>query len=178
MRLDPRNKTHVSGSSYAWFIFNLNTKQCYSQITHNTHICTDIQHTTILICPLLYDLTLLFTYLENQLLCSWCEYPSTLVPGSLSTVLPLLLHPPQGTPQIKLHIYIDDISNVSRSVWHNPPPPLPLSPRRGLFTVCPYYTVYSAVTPRLRNCLGLPPISFRLVRCGFKLGIGELRCGS
>ncbi len=24
------------GSSYAWFIFNLNTKQCYSQITHDS----------------------------------------------------------------------------------------------------------------------------------------------
>jgi hypothetical protein len=29
---------------------------------------------------------------------SWCEYPSTLVPGLLSNVLHLLLHPPQGTP--------------------------------------------------------------------------------
>ncbi len=48
--------------------------------------------------------------------CSWCEYPSTLVPSLLSTVLPLLLHPPQGTPQIKLHIYIDDINNISRLV--------------------------------------------------------------
>jgi hypothetical protein len=47
---------------------------------------------------------------------SWCEYPSTLVPGLLSTVLPLLLHPPQGTPQIKLHSYKDDINNVSRTV--------------------------------------------------------------
>jgi hypothetical protein len=34
--------------------------------------------------------------------CSWCEYPSTLVPGLLPTVLPLLLHPPRHTPQIKL----------------------------------------------------------------------------
>ncbi len=38
--------------------------------------------------------------------CSWCEYTSTLVPGLLSTVLPLLLRPPQGTQQIKLHIYV------------------------------------------------------------------------
>ncbi len=34
--------------------------------------------------------------------CLWCEYPSTLVPDLLSTVLPLLFHPPQGTPEIKL----------------------------------------------------------------------------
>jgi hypothetical protein len=45
--------------------------------------------------------------------CSWCEYPSTLVPGLLSTVLPLLFRPPQGTPEIKLHIYIDDINNIT-----------------------------------------------------------------
>ncbi len=41
-------------------------------------------------------------------------HPSTLVLGLLSTVLPLLLHPTQGTPQIKLHIYIDNINNISR----------------------------------------------------------------
>ncbi len=45
--------------------------------------------------------------------CSWSEYPSTLVPGLLSTAHPLLLHPPQGIPWIKLHIYIDDINNIS-----------------------------------------------------------------
>ncbi len=49
----------------------------------------------------------------------WCKYPSILVPGLLSTVLPLLLHPPQGTPQINLHIYIDNINNVSYPVGHN-----------------------------------------------------------
>ncbi len=48
--------------------------------------------------------------------CSWCECPSTLVPGLLLTVLPLLLHPPQGTTQIKLHIYIDDSNNISSLV--------------------------------------------------------------
>jgi hypothetical protein len=34
--------TYVSGSSYTWFIFNLNTKQCYSQITHMRYKCTDV----------------------------------------------------------------------------------------------------------------------------------------
>jgi hypothetical protein len=37
-RSDPRNYTHVSGSSYAWLILP-NTKQCYLQITHDgTHM--------------------------------------------------------------------------------------------------------------------------------------------
>jgi hypothetical protein len=35
----------------------------------------------------------------------WCKYPSTLVPGLLSTVLPL-----------QLHIYIDDIKNIGHPV--------------------------------------------------------------
>jgi hypothetical protein len=45
---------------------------------------------------LLYDSTLLFTYLEILLLLFVMrKNPSTLVPGLLSTVLPLLLHPPR-----------------------------------------------------------------------------------
>jgi hypothetical protein len=35
-RMVPRNKTHVACSSCAWFIFNLNTKSCYSQIVYIT----------------------------------------------------------------------------------------------------------------------------------------------
>jgi hypothetical protein len=37
--------------------------------------------------PPFIPVTRFFIYLENQLFCSWCEYPSTLVPG-------LLLLPP------------------------------------------------------------------------------------
>ncbi len=108
-------------------IFNLNTKQCYQQITHNDiHMHRYMCMTTMILyqpTPLLPVLALACTLYMIQPLflltwrscffCSWCEYPSTPVPGLLSTVLPLLLHPPQGTPQIKLHIYIDDIYNIS-----------------------------------------------------------------
>jgi hypothetical protein len=31
---------------------------------------------------------------------------------------PCCLTHPEGTPQIKLHIYIDDINNISRPVWY------------------------------------------------------------
>ncbi len=68
-------------SSYAWFIFNLNTKQCYSQMTHggtHMHRYTSTQQffshpppcfpLLPQFCSLLYGLTPLFTYLENQLL--------------------------------------------------------------------------------------------------------------
>jgi hypothetical protein len=56
--------------------------------------------------PFLYSPTPLFTYLEILLLL--LMVPSTLVPG-----LPLLIRPPQGTLQIKLNIYIDNINNIS-----------------------------------------------------------------
>jgi hypothetical protein len=48
-----------------------------------------------------YVIPFLLTW-RTSFSCSWCGYPSTLVPGLLSTVHPLLLHPPQDTPQIKL----------------------------------------------------------------------------
>jgi hypothetical protein len=44
------------------------------------------------------ELTIPFTYLEIPLLMIMCEYPSTLVPGQLSTVPPLLLNPPRRHP--------------------------------------------------------------------------------
>ncbi len=32
----------LNPSSYTWFIFNLNTKHCYSQITYFIYTCTDV----------------------------------------------------------------------------------------------------------------------------------------
>ncbi len=68
---------HVSGSSYTWFIFNLNTKQCNSQITHNNihlhrHMYTHGDYLSThpmlpgltSVCPFSYNSTPLFTYLE------------------------------------------------------------------------------------------------------------------
>ncbi len=75
-----------------------------------------------LLYPAPYCITNLSLYLHTWrscFFCSWCEYPSTLVPGLLSTVLPLLLPPPQDTRQIKIHIYIDDINNISRPFWYS-----------------------------------------------------------
>jgi hypothetical protein len=47
-----------------------------------------------LACHPLFLVTRFLTYLENQLSCSWCEYPFILVHGLLSTAHPLLLLPP------------------------------------------------------------------------------------
>jgi hypothetical protein len=77
--------------------FNLNAKQCYSQITYNdTHLHRSIYaHMTIL-----YQFSPCFSVLlqfspfhtaqplflltwRSCFFCLWCEYPSTLVPGLL-----------------------------------------------------------------------------------------------
>ncbi len=123
---------HVSVSSYTSFIFNLNTKQCYPQITHNdkhlhrymyTHDDSSSTHPLLpgftSVCPFSYIQPFFLLTWRSCFFCSWCEYPSTLVPGLLSTVLPLLLHPSQGTLQIKLHIYIDHINNISCPIWYS-----------------------------------------------------------
>ncbi len=52
----------MSGSSYTWFIFNLNTNQCYSQIIHNdTHMHRYMYITTII----LYQPTPLLPFLAR-----------------------------------------------------------------------------------------------------------------
>jgi hypothetical protein len=77
----------------------------------------------------------LFTNLENQLLFSWCEYPSTLVPILLTTAPPsasslTLSHP---TDQVT----IDDINNTSR-------------PRRAQFWLFLIVT-YAVALPQARR---------------------------
>jgi hypothetical protein len=44
---------HVTGSSYAWFIFNLNTKSCYSQIIYYSVHIWDMAHINPTHCFLL-----------------------------------------------------------------------------------------------------------------------------
>ncbi len=101
---------HVSGSSYTWFIFNLNTKQCYSQIkcddTH-MHRHTSIQFfgqpSTLLlvVCfnsPLLCDLTSLFTYLENRLLLLVVRIPIHSCPWFAINSSPLAASPTPRHP--------------------------------------------------------------------------------
>ncbi len=112
--------------------FNLSTKQCYSQITRNsTQMHRYIAYNDSLanpppcfpFCPNLPPFIWLIPsfYLENQLLLCVVQIPIHSCPWFAINCSPLaasLLHPLQGTPQIKLHIYIDDISNISRPVWH------------------------------------------------------------
>jgi hypothetical protein len=86
----------------AWFIFNLNTESHYLQITYygiytSGDICSNP--------PPCFLLSFSLTYLENQLFCSWCEYPSTLVPGLLTTAHPLLVLPPFHTPTDQVTIF-------------------------------------------------------------------------
>ncbi len=99
--MHPRNKTHVAWSSCTWFIFNLNTESHYLQVMYYSIYTSDNICLNPTPCYPSY-----FTYLDNQLYCSWRKYPSPLVPGLLTTALPLLLLPPFHTPQIKLQ-YLD-----------------------------------------------------------------------
>jgi hypothetical protein len=74
------------------------------------HKCTDIQHTTILqpihplasrsalTCPLLYDLTPLFTYLENQLLLLVVQIPIHSCPWFAINCSPLAASPTSRYP--------------------------------------------------------------------------------
>jgi hypothetical protein len=50
-RMDARNSTHVTGSSYAWFIFILNAKCCYSQIIYYSVHMQDIVHVNPALAP-------------------------------------------------------------------------------------------------------------------------------
>ncbi len=112
---------HVIDSAYTWLIYNLNTKHCYSQIRYeqqyvhmHIRIVTFLFVNPPLVPSLFHSISLiqpvpLFTYLEILFFCSWCEYPSTLVPGWLSTVLPLLLNPPLRLPT-------DQVTYLHR--WH------------------------------------------------------------
>ncbi len=112
-----------------WFIFNLNTKSRYSQIKYASIFIQDIAHVNPAPCsslsalfylpPLIY-VTHFFIYLENQLSCSWHEYPSTLDPGLL-TLFTLCHFSHPNTPQrSSYNIYIDNINNISRPDWYNP----------------------------------------------------------
>jgi hypothetical protein len=62
--MDPRNETHVTGSSSAWFIFNLNTKYHYAQIIHYKAHTWDMVHVNqapfFLLPALLYLLSLFY----------------------------------------------------------------------------------------------------------------------
>ncbi len=55
-----------------------------------------------------------FTNLENQLLFSWWQIPSTLVPGLLTTATSCKFSHPFTPHRSRYNIYIDNINNTSR----------------------------------------------------------------
>jgi hypothetical protein len=99
-------------------VYDIYMYRCMHTLTMISCQPTPLLPTLALSCPFHMIQPFFLLTWGSCFFCSWCEYPSTLVLGLLSTLLPLLLHPPQGTPQIKLHIYIDDINNISPPVWH------------------------------------------------------------
>jgi hypothetical protein len=84
--------------------YNLNTESYYLKIiNHNIYTPDNIQS--------LVPFYPLFTYLENQLLYSWCEFPSTLVPSLLTTAPPFTSYPTLSHPTDQVTIFL---------VWHTP----------------------------------------------------------
>jgi hypothetical protein len=92
-------------------VFNLNTESHYLQIVYYSIYTSDVFCSNPTPCPLLH---FYLTFLENQLSCSWCEYPSTLVPGLLTTSHPLLVLPPFHSHRSSYNIYTADIINIIR----------------------------------------------------------------
>jgi hypothetical protein len=109
---------HAIDSSCTWFIYNLNTKHCYSQVTYKWHYV----HMRIRIVALFNSACTISppVYLLGD--------PSSFARGAnthpLSSLVsyqlfsPCCLTHPGSTPQIKLHIYIDNINNISCPVWY------------------------------------------------------------
>ncbi len=118
---------HVSGSSYAWFIFILNTKSCYSQLIYYSIYTHDIAHVNPTPCsPLpalfylpssLYVTHFLHTWRTSYLACDSNTHPLlSLVCYQLFT----LCHfsHPNIPHRSSYNIYIDDINNISCPVWY------------------------------------------------------------
>ncbi len=105
--MDPRNWMHVArASSHGLFLTwtqNLIIYRSYSSLRY-----LHIRQCLILPNPF-YPL---FTYLENQLLCSWCEYPSTLVPGQLTTAPPFASSPTLSHPTDQVTIFTQPTSTT------------------------------------------------------------------
>jgi hypothetical protein len=123
-RKGPRNSRHVTGSFYAWFIFNLNTKSRFSQIVYysfasgiwlvSTQPCFLLPalftHHTLLLLP-----AFLLTWRTSFLARGANSHPlMSLICYQLLTLC-YFSHP--NTPHRSgYNIYIDDVNNISRLV--------------------------------------------------------------
>ncbi len=142
---------HVIDSSCTWFIYNLNTNYCYSRIMYERHyVHMHIRKVTFLLvnsslvplCFIQYPLhnpSLCLLTWRSLFFCSWCGYPSTLVPGWLSTVLPLLVNPLQRHPT-------DQVTYLHRRHQHQPSHLIQICIRKQLvFFFLVRGEIYSAV---------------------------------
>jgi hypothetical protein len=103
---------HVSDSSCTWFLYNLNTSRCSSQIMckrqyvhmyiHNSDVFFLSTHplppSLLHSAPSLHDPTLLFTYLEIPLLLFVVRIPIHSCPWLAIKCSPLATSPTQGHP--------------------------------------------------------------------------------
>ncbi len=145
---------HVSRLSHTWFIYNLNTKQCYSQITRTGwYTRTYIYSVTPQLNPFGFPCWFIpFPSCNQPPLFYLLGDPffgdrganvhplSTLVSDQLFTPCFLTLsNPPRRHPWFMLHIYRD---NITTSATQSDTPvtfnPLPIFPFNGSVTVNSY----------------------------------------
>ncbi len=114
---------YVTGTSYAWFIFNLNTKSCYSKIIYYSVYTWDMAHVNppspCFLLPTLFSCHLFFLTWRTSFLARGANtHPLlSLVCYQLLTLC-YSTHP--DTPhRSSYNIYIDDINNISRPIWYS-----------------------------------------------------------
>jgi hypothetical protein len=112
-------------------IYNLNTKHCYSQITYEQHyVHMQIHVVTFpfgqpISCPPFASFSSPYTacppvYLlgDSSSFARGANTHPLLSLVGFQLFSPCGLTHPKGTPQIKLHIYIDHINQIGRPVWY------------------------------------------------------------
>jgi hypothetical protein len=125
--IDPRNQMHVTVSSYAWFILNLNTKSCYLQITYYSTYTQVLAHVNPAPCfplpaPSLFTNPLYVTHFLLTWRTSFLAHGVNTYP-----ILPLVCYQlftlcnfsyPNTFHRSSYNIYIDDINNISLVRYH------------------------------------------------------------
>jgi hypothetical protein len=115
---------HGTGSSYPWFIFNLNTKYCYSQITcYGTYIRCTLKHLHVnpapyfpLPHPLFYStnpfyITTFYLLWKPAFLARGANTHPLLSLVCFQLFTPYCFTHPETAHRSSYSIYIDDINN-------------------------------------------------------------------
>jgi hypothetical protein len=135
------------------------------QHTYRMYMYTTLRqaHPLLPLTPSLFTLVNPTLYLlgEPAFLARGANTHPLLSPVCYQLFPPLLFHPPQGTPWIKLHIYLDDINNISRLVWYSIAP-LTIHRTSSLYTGPPHSTQRTLTVHRTHG-----PLMFKFLLANF-----------